>query len=150
MDLSVHQFDLDTQVTKSDTNLWTGNINPAWNIGDNPNGGYLLSCVIAALKQVLPHPDPVTLTTHYLRPGVAGAPFEVFVEVIRTGRTLSSARASLTQEGKRRLEVLCTFGDLAISAGIDSMLTVLPPPIPAPEACIQRTGDAQGVTLPIG
>ena len=148
--VSVHQFDFDTQVTQTANNLWTGTIDPAWNIGDNPNGGYLLSCVIAALKQVMPHPDPVTLTTHYLRPGIPGAPFEVFVEIIRTGRTLSSARARLSQDGKPRLEVLGTFGDLAVSAGIDFMLTVLPPPIPPPEACIQRTGDAQGIGLPIG
>ena len=143
------QFDIDTKVTQTNDHIWSGTLSKSWNIGTNPNGGYLLSCVLSALKLALPHSDPITVTTHYLRPGTAGEPFEVHVSVIRTGRTLSTARASLIQAGKVRLEVLAGFGDLQVSAGIETTLTVPPPVIPPPDACIQRHGGTQGVELPI-
>ena len=148
-DPGVSQFDTDTQVTQTADNIWRGTLSREWNIGNNPNGGYLLSCVLSALKRSLPHPDPMTLTTHYLRPGTADEPFEVHVEVLRTGRTLSTARTSLIQGGKARLEVLAGFADLQISAGIDTVLTIPAPAIPPPEVCIQRHGETQGVELPI-
>jgi acyl-CoA thioesterase len=144
-DLGVSQFDIDTQVIQTADNIWRGTLSREWNIGNNPNGGYLVSCVLSALKRSLPHPDPMTMTTHYLRPGTAGEPFEVHVDVIRTGRTLSTARASLIQGGKIRLEVLAGFADLQISAGIDTVLTVPAPAIPPPDACSQRHGETPGV-----
>jgi acyl-CoA thioesterase len=148
-DQRVSQFDIDTKVTQTNDHIWSGTLSKSWNIGTNPNGGYLLSCVLSALKLALPHSDPITVTTHYLRPGTAGESFEVHVSVIRTGRTLSTARASLIQAGKVRLEVLAGFGDLQVSAGIETTLTVPPPVIPPPDACIQRHGGTQGVELPI-
>ena len=62
--------------------------------------------VLRALDQVLPHPDPLSVTTHYLRPGLPEHDCDIAVEVLRTGRTLSTVRATLTQDGKARLTVL--------------------------------------------
>lgn len=143
------RFDLETAVEQTADNCWRGHIARDWNIGANPNGGYLLSVVVRALSAALPHPDPMTITTHFLRPGVAGADCDINVEVIRTGRTLSTARASLCQEGKPRLEVLASFGDLTASAGVDTTLSIPAPELPDPAACKQRSGDSQGVDLPI-
>ena len=143
------KFDQETAVEAVGDGLWRGHIHRSWNIGDNPNGGYLVSVVTNALSQILPHPDPITVTTHFLRPGVADADCDIRVEVIRTGRTLSTARASLSQEGKVRLEVLAAFGDLSVSAGRDAPLTIPPSDLPPPDQCIQRSGETQGIVLPI-
>lgn len=142
-------FDTETAVQRLDDNLWRGHISGSWNIGDNPNGGYLLSVVISALAGALDHPDPISITTHYLRPGVPDADCDIRVDVIRSGRTLSTARATLMQEGKARLEVLAAFSDLSVSAGLDAAITMTPPEIPPPDDCIQRSGETQGVELPI-
>jgi acyl-CoA thioesterase len=142
-------FDRETAVEQLGDGLWRGHIHSSWNIGDNPNGGYLVSVITSALSQVLPHPDPITVTTHFLRPGVPDADCDIKVEVIRTGRTLSTARASLIQEGKTRLEVLAGFGDLSVSAGRDAPLTIPPSALPPPDQCIARSGETQGVVLPI-
>jgi len=140
-------FDADTRVEQTGEGSFLGFIDPGWNIGDNPNGGYLLSVVTSALAEVLPHPDPLSVTTHYLRPGTAGIPCEVEVELVRTGRTLSTVRARLSQEGKQRLEVLAAYGDLSTPAGIDSDITIPPPDIPSPEDCFARDGKLQGIEL---
>ena len=114
----------ETSVAPVGEGLYRGHVAPEWNIGENPNGGYLMAIAVRALRQTLAHPDPLSVTAHYLRPGIADAECEVKTQVIRTGRTLSSARATLVQEGKERLELLCAFGDLSAPGA----------PAPAPEA----------------
>ncbi len=145
----MHQFDAETAVARAEDGVYRGRLSGAWNIGDNPNGGYMVAAALGALTEALPHPDPVSVTTHFLRPGAAGSDFEVHVDVIRAGRTLSTARASLVQEGKSRLEILAAFADLSVPAGVDADLTIAAPELPPPDECPQRTGDIQGIHLPI-
>ncbi|HMN82245.1 MAG TPA: thioesterase family protein [Burkholderiaceae bacterium] len=146
-------FDDETRLQPAAPNTWSGTVHPAWNIADNPNGGYLMSLAVSALRQQAPqHPDPLSVTVHYLKPGLAGQACEIDARVLRSGRALSTARATLTQEGAARLEVLAALGDLggdASSSPATSELTIPPPDIPPPERCVGRSGAAQGVLLPI-
>jgi acyl-CoA thioesterase len=143
------QYDTDTAVSHSREHVWTGTLSAAWNIGENPNGGYLVSIALNALRQTIDHPDPVSVTTHYLRPGIALQPFEVKVDILRSGRTLSTARATMIQNGKTCLEVLSVFGDLAKNSGLDSTIKIPAPNILSPDDCEQRSAGTQGIDLPI-
>ena len=129
--------------------VFTGHLSAAWNIGENPNGGYLESVAINAMKQIVPHPDPVSVTAHYLRPGTADKPCRIEVDVIRIGRSISTVRASLVQADKARIEVLAAFSDLSVSAGVDTEISVAMPNMPPPEDCSTRTGSLQNLDLPI-
>lgn len=142
-------FDTETAVLALAGDRWTGTVRGAWNIGGNPNGGYLTSIALGAVLESVPHPDPISVTTHFLRPGIADAPCEVHVDVIRTGRTLSTASASLTQDGKARLVLLAALADLTQTAGVYADVTLPAPTYPPPEACPPRRGDLQGLDLPI-
>jgi len=143
------QYDAETSVRKIGNSDYEGQVDGHWNIGDNPNGGYLVSIAINAIANELPHPDPVSVTTHYLRPGTAGAPCQVSVDVIRKGRTLSSAKATLSQDGKEKLVVMAAFADLNETVGVDTELTLTAPAIAPIGDCVPRTGSAQGVALPL-
>ncbi len=145
----MHQFDLETAVKETSERTFVGELSQSWNIGDNPNGGYMVACTMRALGAVLPHADPVSVTTHFLRPGIAASSYEVKVEVVRTGRIATVARATFSQEGKARVEVLCAYGDLDSSVGVDTDITLSPPALPSPDLCPQRSGKAQGIVLPI-
>ena len=158
----MHAFDNDTLLTPlaalpqrttdpSSTAAFSGQVQPAWNIGANPNGGYLLALVAQALRQVTPHhPDPLSITVHYLQPGLAGLPCRIDTQLLRQGRTLSTVRATLVQDGSARLEVLAAMGDLgAPDAARPPLITRPRPDIPPPEACVARSAPAQGVDLPI-
>lgn len=142
-------FDEETRIEAVDGGRrWQGTVTPAWNIGSNPNGGYLLALAATALQQATPgQGDPLSITAHYLRPGLGGQPCQVDVDVLRRGRTLSTARATLLQDGQARLEVLAAMGKL----GEDEppRLTLPMPEMPPPEQCVSRSGGAQGVGLPI-
>ena len=152
-------FDDDTRLTPlgplpdgaGSTAAFSGHVHPAWNIGANPNGGYLLALAAQALQQCTPtQPDPLSITVHYLRPGLAGQPCRVDTQLLRSGRTLSTVRATLVQDGSARLEVLAAMGDLgAHGSTAPARLSLAVPDIPPPEACPSRSAPAQGVALAI-
>ena len=141
------EFEQDTRVERIDDYRFKGLVDAGWNISTNPNGGYLLSIVSAAIAESVDHPDPLSFTAHYLRPGVPGVECEVIVDVVRQGRTLSTVRASLWQEGKQRVEIIAAYGDLASPVGIDSDITIEMPVLPPPESCVARSGDIQGIDI---
>jgi len=146
--MTMSQFDTETRMTAQGGSVYTGHVHPHWSIGANPNGGYLLSLAVAALRQAAPqHPDPLSITVHYLRPGLPSQDCEVRTQVVRSGRTLSTCRATLVQDGAERLEVLAAMGDLG--AGSDARLSIEAPPMPSPAECVPRSGHSQGVHLPL-
>ena len=85
-------FDKDTSLEGVGENRFTGMVDAGWNISDNPNGGYLLSLVTSAIGQTIKHPDPLSVTTHYLRPGIPDAECEIVVDIIRTGRSITTVQ----------------------------------------------------------
>ena len=144
----MYQFDRETLLQAQSNGRFTGQMVSNWNIGANPNGGYLMALAASALRQLHPnHPDPLSVTAHYLRPGEGDTACAVDTSLLRTGKTISTTRATLLQEGKERLEILAAFGDLGNAT--DVPLTIKPPAIPSPEDCIARSGEAQGVSLGI-
>jgi acyl-CoA thioesterase len=88
---------------------FSASINDGWDIGGNANGGYLMAIAGRAMAEAVGRP-PLTLTAHYLRPAPAG-PCTIDVDMVRSGRRLATARASLRIGGKSSLELLGTFGD---------------------------------------
>ena len=143
------QFDQDTRIEAIGDGRYRGVMTDGWNIGDNPNGGFLLSIISAAFSGEVSHPDPISFTTHYLRPGLSGQPFEVDVEVLRVGRSLTTARAMLIQDGSVRLVSMAAYSDLMQSAGVDADISIAPIEIPPPKDCVSRTGDIQGIDIPM-
>ncbi|MFF8844420.1 thioesterase family protein [Streptomyces sp. NPDC015127] len=138
------EFDRDTAVTLRETGVYDAELSAGWTIIHAVNGGYLLAMLGRALGDALPHPDPFTVSAHYLtasRPG----PAVIRTEVIRTGRTLSTGQASLVQfeeDGTEveRIRVLASYGDLDALPD-DVRTSAKPPAIPPMEHCL---GPADG------
>lgn len=143
------EFDRDTRVERVSEGRYVGLLDRGWNIGDNPNGGFLLSIISAACADAIEHPDPISFTTHYLRPGLGGEAFQVELEVVRKGRTLTTVRAVLIQEGQVRLLAMAAYSDLGQSVGVDADISMPTIDIPPPEACPPRTGELQSIEIPM-
>ncbi|WP_030741883.1 thioesterase family protein [Streptomyces sp. NRRL S-31] len=132
------EFDRDTAVTRREPGVHDIDLSAGWTIISAVNGGYLLAVIGRALADTLPHPDPFSITAHYLtasRPG----PAVIRSETVRTGRTLSTGQASLFQyddEGDEveRIRVLASYGDLGALPD-DVRTTATPPPIPPLGQC---------------
>ena len=136
-----HEFDEDTAATPLSEGRFRSEISPRWNIGANPNGGYLLACVNRAMLDVArgdhDKPDPLSLTAHYLRPTSVGTA-DIGVDVVRPGRRHVHLEARLVQDTER-VRVLGVFGDLTDATAASPMLARgAPPPLPPPDECIGR------------
>lgn len=146
--MSEFQFDIETRCTPIDESSWAAKLSERWNIGDKSNGGYLVGIVLRALSELSENPDPITISSHFLRPGIGNEPGIVRAEVVKHGRTMTTLRGVLEQEGKKRVEVLAGFGNLGQERS-DRNLEVAPPEMPDPEDCVPRIDLEQGVYLPI-
>jgi len=113
-------------------------LDAGWSIGGKPNGGYLLAVVANGALDAVERPHALATSGHFLRPP-SGGPAEIRVEVMKTGRTVSTARSVLWQDDKPRLDVLVTAGELPKDepehAGFPQ------PAMPPPEECRKRQQD---------
>ncbi|WP_328719280.1 thioesterase family protein [Streptomyces sp. NBC_00247] len=133
------EFDRDTAVVRRDEGVYDAELSAGWTIIHAVNGGYLLALMGRALGDALPHPDPFSVTAHYLTASVPG-PAVIRTEVVRAGRTLSTGQATLYQYAEdgsevARIRVLATYGDLDALTG-EVRTTALPPAIPPYDQCL--------------
>ncbi|MCZ1007366.1 thioesterase family protein [Streptomyces lydicus] len=133
------EFDRDTAVTRRAPGVYDAHLSAGWTIIQAVNGGYLLALMGRALGDALPHPDPLSVTAHYLTASVPG-PAVIRTEVVRSGRTMSTGTASLVQFAEdgsevERLRVLAAYGDLDALPD-DVRTTAKPPDIPPYEHCL--------------
>lgn len=110
------EFDRDTAVTLREEGVYDAELSAGWTIIHAVNGGYLLAMLGRALGEALPHPDPFSVSAHYLTASVPG-PAVIRTQTVRTGRTLSTGQASLFQYAEdgtevERIRVIATYGDL--------------------------------------
>jgi acyl-CoA thioesterase len=149
-----YQFDDETAARQVGPDHWQMTLSPHWNINDNPNGGYLLAPLLRAMQSLsADSPDPVSVTTHYLRPGLSGELADIRASVVRTGRRTSTISGTLSQQGKERIVCTATFATLPDSdaqpADDERVLSIAPPDLPPPDQCTPRAELGQGVELPI-
>jgi acyl-CoA thioesterase len=127
----MYELDADTALTPISDMIFAADVSARWNIGAVPNGGYVLALVLAAIEKKLTHVDALSATSHYMKPTVPGAA-EVHVEVIKSGRSFSTASARLIQEGTERVRVLATYGTLGVTHELRHV-TGSPPRVPSAE-----------------
>ncbi|WP_406384163.1 thioesterase family protein [Streptomyces sp. NBC_01618] len=133
------EFDRDTAVTLREEGVYDAELSAGWTIIRAVNGGYLLAMLGRALGEALPHPDPFSVSAHYLTASVPG-PAVIRTQTVRTGRTLSTGQASLFQYAEdgseiERIRVIATYGDLdALSDEVRT--SAKPPAIPPPAHCL--------------
>ncbi|MBO0729768.1 MAG: thioesterase family protein [Acidimicrobiaceae bacterium] len=134
-------FDTDTAVRPAEGG-YDGAVTPRWNIGDNPNGGYLLAIGVRAMLAESGRPDPVTVTAHYLSPPVAG-PIAVRTQTVKAGRSFATVTAQMVQDGRERVRLVGAFGDLAAQRG-PTRISASPPDVPPPDQCVSLADLTRG------
>ncbi len=123
----------DTRVVPQGDGRYLGDVAARWNIGSNPNGGYLLAIAGRAMLAASGRPDPISVTAHYLSPPDAG-PLEIRPTMVKEGRRFVTVTAEVWQGGRERLRLLGTFGDLTAQQG-PTRITAQPPTIAPPGEC---------------
>lgn len=138
------RFDADLELEPAGDHRWQTRVSSSWDIGTNPNGGYVQALCLQAIGRELPHPHPLTATSHFLRPLASGEPADIVVETIRRGTSVSTGAASIVQDGRERVRTVATFTDLGAQQG-RTLQRAYPPTWPGPDECLKRE---EGVTPP--
>lgn len=152
LSMSAWKFDTETAVVETAAGSWRTRLSSAWNIGSTPNGGYAAASSLRAMARLADLPDPVSITSYYLRPAIGDQSGDIHTGLIRAGRRTTTTTASLSQDGKERLRLMAMFADLEVaSAGkLESPSLSIPPvDLPPPDQCRHRITLEQGVELPI-
>ena len=119
-------------VSRKAKGKWEGVVQPNWQVGKVPSGGYvtalLLKCITGELKAASnepplpgqkrspnPHPDILTANCHFLRSTLPGD-FSAAVSILKSGRTTSTVQASLFQGGKECMRCIATCGDYKVAS----------------------------------
>ncbi|NBE52177.1 thioesterase family protein [Streptomyces boluensis] len=132
------EFDRDTAVVRRAPGVYDTELSAGWTIINAVNGGYLLAVLGRALADALPHPDPFTVSAHYLTASQPG-PAVIRTDTVRAGRTLSTGQASLFQYAEdgsevERIRVIASYGDLGALPD-DVRTSAEPPAIPPIDQC---------------
>lgn len=104
-------FDSATALTPRGQGRFDARLGEQWTIGAVPNGGYVMAIGLRAARETSQHQDPLTTTAHFLSPTAAG-PVEVVCEVVKPGRSTTTVMTSILEEGRERVRMLTTLGDL--------------------------------------
>lgn len=146
---AVHEFDIATAVRPGTIEgTYEFDVDEGFTVGPKPNGGYLLAVVARATGLALEqagsaHRDVLAATAHYLWAPDPG-PASIEVETLRTGRGASQARATITQGGRRCVDVTLTVGTLRPDAGPPTWSSVTPFEVAPIDQCFRVPADPPG------
>jgi acyl-CoA thioesterase len=132
----VGTFERGTSVERVDDGLFEARFEPAWTIGDAVHGGCAQCVVVRAAIAESGHRHPVATSAHFLAPTTPG-PAQVAVERLREGRTATTLRAVLRQEGVPKIAAYVTATTLEDQPPV---YQAAPPVLPAPDECGPRPG----------
>lgn len=140
------RFATDTAVEPLGPGCFRARLDRGWWIQRGPNGGYLAAILQRAICAAVDDPtrSPRSLTVHYLRPPAEGD-VDVEATVERSGRTLSTVTARMSQGGKL---VALAVGALATErdGGVELDDTQMPD-VPPPEACQPMPGGGPDIPM---
>lgn len=143
-----HPFDSDTHVAPIADGRFAAALSDRWNaLGGVVNGGYSVAVCLRTLHEVLPHPDPLAVSTFFERPGTPGA-VEIQTDIARKGHRTSTGEARMFQAGKELVRTVATFADLDEDQGPTTVLDA-GPDLPVPGDAVDPIGDTRlpGVTM---
>jgi hypothetical protein len=134
------EFDRATAVRDLGDGSYAATVTHGWDIGGNANGGFLMAICGRAMAERVGRP-PLTVTAHFLAPAPTG-PCTVDVEIVRDGRRLATANATLWQDDRPVMRVLGTFGHQRTSDHGDgpTIVTGAPPDLPPRDNCVVPRG----------
>ncbi len=106
-----------------------------WFTPAGPLGGFVMALMIAAFDRVVADPERTarSVTMHFLRAPVAGSVI-ARAELVKGGRTLSSLRGELEQDGRIVATALAAYGrPVAAPRYEDAPMPRVKPPGPEPD-----------------
>jgi acyl-CoA thioesterase len=126
------RFEEATAVSKVAEGRYAAELDAGFGFAEALNGGYLMAVLLRAAVDASPHAHPVATSAAFLRVGKPG-PAEVSVETRKSGRTATTSRVTLAQDGVPVVDAQVTTGTL--DADAEPAWIGEPPVLPPIEEC---------------
>lgn len=135
-------FDTATTVTGG-PGRWSAHLPEGWDIFGVTNGGFLMAIATRAMEAESRGRTLISATGSYLNPASAG-PVSVDVEILKEGRSLSTLRATISNDARSLVYVTGVFSDPDTQRSDARLVLAEPPDLPPPSECVPAipTGDA--------
>jgi hypothetical protein len=146
---TLHEFDVATTVKPGAVDgTYDLDVDAGFTVGPKPNGGYLLACVARAAGVALAdlgstHHHALAATAHYLGAPDPG-PATIEIDVLRQGRGASQVRGTLSQDGKRCVDVTLTMGTLPEAGTAPVWSSVQPFEVAPRDQCVRVPAEPPG------
>ena len=127
------RFDAATAIEPVGSGVYRADLQEGWGVWETLNGGYVTATVARAMTKAAGRPDPLTVTTHFLRPAQPGI-LDITTTVKMAGRRVTRVEAAASQGGKEIVAMLGGFTDLDQAPG-DLAVVGHPPELPLPDEC---------------
>ena len=93
-------------------------VSDRWSINGNVNGGFTMSMMISAARNITSFRDTLTCTGHYLSPLIEGEPAYFHTTLLKQGKQTSTIRVDAVQNNVPKVSFTGTFGDLSKLTGV--------------------------------
>ncbi len=120
---------------------WQADLPEGWDIFEVTNGGLLMAVATRAMEAETDGRQLISATGSYVNPAGKG-PVDVDVVNLKSGRSLSTLRATLSREGKDLVYVTGVFAEPDRPRPERDMVKGGPPDIPPPDDCLRATPSA--------
>lgn len=115
---------------------WKAEVPEGWDIRGITNGGFLMAIATRAMEAESGGRQLMSATGTFVNPGRSGA-VEVDVEVIKSGRSLSTLTAQVTQGGKSLVYLTGVYAVADRGKPDRDLVLGEPPKLPDPEDCVR-------------
>lgn len=124
---------------------YSAHLDPLWGYGGNPNGGYLQATMARAALDASGCDHVLSASSHFLAAPGAGAA-DVTTTVLRTGKSTTHVRATLSQGDEPKVEALFLLGHIAAPADSRSWQSERLQPVGGSyESCVAHAPDLDQV-----
>lgn len=115
---------------------WKGEVPEGWDIFGVTNGGFLMGMATRAMAQEAVGRQLISATGSYLNP-LSKGPVAIEVEVLKSGRSLSTLRATMSGDGRSLLSVTGVYAEPDRPRPDGDLVRAKPPDLPPPDECIR-------------
>lgn len=146
---ALYEFDAATALRPSALpGTYDFDVDAGFTVGPKPNGGYLVAVAARAVAAALgdagsSHADALAASAHFLWAPDPG-PASIAVEVLRSGRGASQARATIDQGHRRCVDLTFTMGTLPVPAQPPVWSALRPFDVAPIEECLRTPADPPG------
>lgn len=126
---------------------WKANLPEGWDIFEVTNGGLLMGIATRAMEAEAEGRQLISATASYVNPATKG-PVDIDVASLKSGRSLSTLRATLSRDGRDLVHVTGVFTTPDRPRPESDMVREAPPRLPPPDECIRGVPSETGPLPP--